>query len=98
MPSLASKHNWAKHDMGFWEITKKDLRLLVRDRRTTALLVILPLVFITIIGLTTGKLLGWKRSNQMLRIAFVDEVDYLAVKSEFDDPEGHYDAAERTRA
>ena len=43
--------------MGFWEITKKDLKLLVRDRRTTALLVVLPLVFITIIGLTYASLL-----------------------------------------
>ncbi len=82
--------------MGFWEITKKDLKLLLRDRRTAALLVVLPLVFITIIGLTTGKLLGWKRSNQMLRIGFVDDVDYLNIQTEFDDPK--LDAAERTRA
>jgi ABC-2 type transport system permease protein len=67
--------------MGFWEITKKDLKLLVRDRRTTALLIVLPLVFITIIGLTTGKLLGWKRSNQILRIGFVDEVDYQSIET-----------------
>ena len=82
--------------MGFWEITKKDLKLLVRDRRTAALLLVLPLVFITIIGLTTGKLLGWKRSNQMLRIGFVDDVDYLSIQTEYDDPK--LDAAERTRA
>lgn len=81
--------------MGFWEITKKDLRLLVRDRRTTALLIILPLVFITIIGLTTGKLLGWKRANQMLRIGFVDEVDYKTINTGFADPK--FDAAERVR-
>ena len=85
--------------MGFWEITKKDLKLLVRDRRTTALLVVLPLVFITIIGLTTGKLLGWKRSNQLLRIGFVDEVDYQSVQTDIDSPEAEkLDAAERTRA
>lgn len=82
--------------MGFWEITKKDLRLLVRDRRTAALLIILPLVFITIIGLTTGKLLGWKRSNQLLRIGFVDEVNYENIDTGLADPK--FDAAERTRA
>ncbi|MCA9068284.1 MAG: ABC transporter permease [Planctomycetaceae bacterium] len=84
--------------MGFWEITKKDLKLLVRDRRTTALLVVLPLVFITIIGATTGKLLGWKRSNQVLRIGYLDSVDYMAVNTPFDDelyPEE--EAAERVR-
>ncbi len=85
--------------MGFWEITKKDLRLLVRDRRTTALLLVLPLVFITIIGLTTGKLLGWKRSNQILSIGFVDEVDYLSIRTDYDDEEApQRTAAERTRA
>lgn len=82
--------------MGFWEITKKDLKLLVRDRRTTALLVVLPLVFITIIGLTTGKLLGWKRSNQTLRIGYVDDVNYEAVESYLDDEKE--DNAERVRA
>jgi len=83
--------------MGFWEITKKDLKLLVRDRRTTALLIVLPLVFITIIGLTTGKLLGWKRSNQLLQIGYVDQVDYENVEHPiYDDDE--LDAAERVRA
>ena len=71
--------------MGFWEITKKDLKLLVRDRRTTALLIVLPLVFITIIGLTTGKLLGWRRSNQLLRIGYLDQVDYDSVGQDLDD-------------
>jgi ABC-2 type transport system permease protein len=84
--------------MGFWEITKKDLRLLVRDKRTTALLIILPLVFITIIGLTTGKLLGWKRSNQLLRIGFLDEVDYDAVENPGNIANAALDAAEQKRA
>ncbi len=82
--------------MGFWEITKKDLKLLVRDRRTTALLVVLPLVFITIIGLTTGKLLGWRRSNQLLQIGFVDNVDYQSLQTIYDSEA--LDNAKRTRA
>ena len=62
--------------MKFWTITAKDLRLLVRDRRALMTLVLLPLVFISIIGLTTGQILGWKGSNQIIRIAAVDAVDY----------------------
>lgn len=59
--------------MRAWEITKKDLRLLVRDRRTLAVLVALPMIFIAILGGTTGKLLGWKQENQLLKIAVVDD-------------------------
>lgn len=65
-----------------WHITAKDLYLLLRDRRTFAVLLLLPLVFIVIIGLTTGKLLGWKSSNQVLKVAAVDLIDYAAIGSE----------------
>lgn len=67
--------------MPVWTITAKDLYLLARDRRTIAVLVMLPLVFIVIIGLTTGKLLGWRSSNQTLKIAAVDAIDYDAIGS-----------------
>ena len=63
------------------EIIRKDLRLLLRDRRALVTLLALPLVFITIIGLTTGKLLGWHQTNATLRVAYVDEVEY----QKFDD-------------
>src|SRR4051794_4724307 len=59
--------------MGAWQVTKKDLWLLVRDRRTLAILVVLPLVFITIIGLSTGKLLGWQAENQKLKIVLLNQ-------------------------
>ncbi len=68
--------------MTFWTITAKDLYLLVRDRRTFAMLLLLPLAFITIIGMTTGKLMGWRSSNQVLKIAAVDLTDYKAVGSQ----------------
>ena len=42
--------------MTFWKITKKDLRLLSRDRRTLFGLVALPLFFITILGISAGQL------------------------------------------
>lgn len=68
--------------MSAWHITAKDLYLLLRDRRTFAVLLLLPLVFIVIIGLTTGKLLGWRSSNQVLKIAAVDQIDYEAIGTE----------------
>ncbi len=62
--------------MKAWEITKKDLRILLRDARALFVLLVLPLVFITIIGLTMGKLLGWKNTNQVLKVGVVDAVAY----------------------
>ncbi len=67
--------------MTAWNIAAKDLYLLLRDRRTFAVLLLLPLVFIVIIGLTTGKLLGWRSTNQKLRIVAVDAIDYDAIGS-----------------
>jgi ABC-2 type transport system permease protein len=58
--------------MGWFHLTWKDLRLQMRDRRSLAVLLILPLIFISIIGLSTGKLLGWRASNQVIQIAWVD--------------------------
>lgn len=68
--------------MPAWEITRKDLKLLMRDRRALVVLVLFPLIFITIIGLTTGKLLGWRSENQLIRIAVVDEVDYRTLEDQ----------------
>lgn len=65
--------------MSLWHITAKDLYLLVRDRRTIAVLLGLPLVFIVIIGMTTGEFLGFANSNQVLKIAAVDAIDYDAI-------------------
>jgi ABC-2 type transport system permease protein len=67
--------------MSAWNIAAKDLYLLLRDRRTFAILLLLPLVFIMIIGLTTGKLLGWRSTNQKLKIVAVDAVDYDSIGS-----------------
>lgn len=58
--------------MNFWRITCKDLLVLWRDRRSLVILLALPLVFITIIGLSTGQLLGWQNQNEILKIAVVD--------------------------
>jgi ABC-2 type transport system permease protein len=74
--------------MKSWEITKKDLRILARDARALFVLLVLPLVFITIIGLTMGRVLGWKNSNQILRIAVVDDIAYNQIgEAGWDDDE-----------
>lgn len=75
--------------MPFWNIVRKDIILLVRDSRALFVLVIFPLVFITIIGLTTGKLLGWKNENQILKIGVVDRTDYEALEDEDDRRKAH---------
>jgi ABC-2 type transport system permease protein len=62
--------------MKSWEITKKDIRILTRDVRALFVLLVLPLIFITIIGLTMGKLFGWRNTNQILRIGVVNAIDY----------------------
>src|SRR5580765_4228010 len=59
--------------MNAWKITLKDLRLLVRDRRTLFILVALPLIFITILGLSTGQFLTMQDKNQLIQIAIVNE-------------------------
>ncbi len=58
--------------MGWWHLTWKDLRLQFRDRRSLAVLLLLPLIFISIIGLSTGKMLGWRADNQVIKVAWID--------------------------
>ena len=70
--STEAQRCWRKLSMNAWRITWKDLRVLWRDRRSFVILVALPLVFITIIGLSTGQLLGWRNTNSELRIAVVN--------------------------
>ena len=50
--------------MGALHIIRKDLLLVIRDRRAIAILIALPLLFISILGLSTGQILG--RAGQYL--------------------------------
>jgi ABC-2 type transport system permease protein len=59
--------------MTFWKITKKDLRLLTRDRRTLFGLVALPLFFITILGISAGQLFTAKEKAKRMRVGVVNE-------------------------
>lgn len=58
--------------MGIWQIASKDLRILARDRRALAVLVIFPLAFITILGTSTSRLIGWQAGNQRLSLVVVN--------------------------
>src|SRR5216684_2591653 len=59
--------------MTFWKITKKDLRLLTRDKRTLVGLVALPLFFITILGISAGQLFTAKEKAKRVRVGVVNE-------------------------
>lgn len=59
--------------MNAWQITLKDLRLLVRDRQTLFVLVALPMIFISILGLSTGQFLNMQDKNQRILIAIANE-------------------------
>jgi ABC-type Na+ efflux pump permease subunit len=55
-----------------WPLTKKELRLLARDRLSAAILLLMPLLIILTLGLLTGEGFGQKPDNR-LRISIVDE-------------------------
>lgn len=59
--------------MGAWDITVKDLRLILQDRGALYTLLALPIVFIAILGLSTGQLLAKRDELKLINIAFVDE-------------------------
>lgn len=59
--------------MNAWQITKKDVRLLIRDRRTLFVLVALPMAFISILGFSTGQLFSEREKARKVRLAVVNE-------------------------
>jgi len=59
--------------MGIWNITVKDLRLILKDRGATFILLALPVVFIAILGASTGQLLTAADELKLLKIGLVDE-------------------------
>jgi ABC-type Na+ efflux pump permease subunit len=54
-----------------WIIGKKELRLLLRDRRAALLLIAMPLLFILILGLLLGESFGQKPDDRT-RVSIVD--------------------------
>ena len=59
--------------MSAWQITRKDLLLLLKDRRAVVLLLVLPLLFISIVGMSTGQFLTRDDNSQKFRILVVDQ-------------------------
>jgi ABC-2 type transport system permease protein len=59
--------------MGAWEITKKDIVLILKDRGALYTLLALPVVFIAILGLSTGQLITTRESAKLLKVGVVDE-------------------------
>jgi ABC-2 type transport system permease protein len=56
------------------QITRKDLCLLSRDKRAAAVLLALPLIFITIIGISTGQILSTREGGERVKVAVVNLV------------------------
>ena len=61
--------------MAAWQITRKDLLLLLKDKRAVVLLLVLPLLFISIVGMSTGQFLTRDDESQRFRILVVDRND-----------------------
>ncbi|MEI8383487.1 MAG: ABC transporter permease [Planctomycetota bacterium] len=59
--------------MEFWEITVKDLRLILKDRGALYTLLALPVVFIAILGVSTGQLITTHDASKLVKIGVVDE-------------------------
>ncbi len=58
--------------MNAWQITEKDVRLLLRDRRTLFVLVALPMLFITILGFSAGQMFAEKEKSKKVRLGVVN--------------------------
>lgn len=58
--------------MSAWEITRKDLTLLFRDKRALITLIALPILLIAVVGMSTGKLFAWKTRSDNYTLAFFD--------------------------
>jgi ABC-2 type transport system permease protein len=73
-----------------WRIARKDLRLIVRDRRALLTLLAMPTVFIAILGLSTGRMLGWRNENESLKLVIVN-LDASDLSKRVVDELGHRD-------
>jgi ABC-type Na+ efflux pump permease subunit len=57
--------------MRVWTLARKDLTLLLRDRRAIVILLAMPLVFILVLGMSLGEGFGQKPDDR-LRVSIVD--------------------------
>lgn len=54
-----------------WSLARKDLSVLIRDRRAVVILLVMPLVFIVVLGISLGEGFGQKPDDR-LRVSIVD--------------------------
>ena len=59
--------------MSTWYLTLKDLSLLTRDKQALVLLLLLPLLLISIIGMSTGQFLTQDKDLERIKIVVVDQ-------------------------
>jgi ABC-2 type transport system permease protein len=59
--------------MNIWNITVKDLRLILQDRGALYTLLALPVAFIAILGVSTGQLITTHDAARLIKIGIVDE-------------------------
>lgn len=71
--------------MGAWEITVKDLRLILKDRGALYTLLALPVVFIAILGVSTGQLITTHEASKLLKVGLVDQVNSELSEHVFND-------------
>lgn len=68
-----------------WILAKKDILLLLRDRRSALLLLVTPVLFILVLGMALGEAFGQKPDDR-LRISLVDldtgVIDPVAMRGE----------------
>ena len=60
--------------MSTWYITLKDLLLLTYDKQALVLLLVLPLLLISIIGMSTGQFLTTDDDLERIKLVIVDEI------------------------
>ncbi|HEY3968973.1 MAG TPA: ABC transporter permease [Planctomycetaceae bacterium] len=59
--------------MGAWQITVKDLRVILKDKGALFTLLALPVVVIAILGMSTGQMLTAEEETKLVKVGVVDE-------------------------
>lgn len=66
--------------MGVWQITFKDLILILKDKGALFTLLALPVVFIAILGVSTGRMLSAHDELKLVKVSVVDLDDTVLSK------------------
>ncbi|OIJ21343.1 hypothetical protein BKP45_00750 [Anaerobacillus alkalidiazotrophicus] len=68
----------------FWNLLKKDLLQLLRDRKELVILVLMPIVLISILGFSLRGMIEGSQSDFTIDVAVVDEGNYDEQRIEFE--------------